>query len=55
MNSLKEIKEKVAIVRGYESWESYAAQNPISSTDELAKECFMEGQKERLMITELED
>jgi len=43
MNSLKEIKEKVARDMKFDSWENYAAIFPIESTNKLAIECWMQG------------
>jgi hypothetical protein len=43
MNSLSEIKQKLAEEKGYPDWDSYASIAPISSTDELARKCFIHG------------
>lgn len=40
MNSLKEIKEKVAHDQRFSTWDEYSAMFPVSSVDELAKECW---------------
>lgn len=40
MNSLKEIKEKVAHDQKFSTWDEYSAMFPVSSVDELAKECW---------------
>lgn len=55
MNSLNEIKQKVAHDQKFDSWDEYSAMFPVSSVDELAKACFYEGQVEHLKGNDVHD
>jgi hypothetical protein len=46
MNSLTDIKAKVAVDNKFPDWDSYNSMFPNESWEKLAKECWKQGAKE---------